>query len=122
MDEGANVDSFRMYDVVIVGCGHSGAQLAVALRQNGFHGSVAMVDGQDGLPYERPPLSKDSLTGTKGPEDILIRPDTYWTDQDVDLHLGAARRWRGPGADLRGIHRVRDRGDVDRIATASRIH
>ncbi|MET7780191.1 MULTISPECIES: NAD(P)/FAD-dependent oxidoreductase [Streptomyces] len=141
------MDSDRMYDVVIVGCGHSGAQLAVALRQNGFQGSVAMVDGQDGLPYERPPLSKDYLMGTKRAEDILIRADTYWADHDIDLYLGAAvevvdpvghrircaggelrygtlvwaaggaaRRWRGPGTDLRGVHRVRDRGDVDRIA------
>ena len=30
-------------DIVIVGAGHGGAQCAIALRQNGFTGSVAMI-------------------------------------------------------------------------------
>jgi len=32
-----------MADVVIVGAGHSGAQCAIALRQNGFAGSIVMI-------------------------------------------------------------------------------
>ena len=38
-------------DVVIVGAGHGGAQCAIALRQNGFTGSVAMI-GREGEPEE----------------------------------------------------------------------
>ena len=30
-------------DVVIVGAGHGGAQAAVALRQNGFEGSIVVI-------------------------------------------------------------------------------
>ncbi|MEO2040070.1 MAG: FAD-dependent oxidoreductase [Martelella sp.] len=50
-------------DVIIVGSGHGGAQAAIALRQNGFEGSVLMVSRDSELPYERPPLSKEYLSG-----------------------------------------------------------
>ena len=42
-------------DVVIVGAGHGGAQAAIALRQNGFAGTVMMIGREPELPYERPP-------------------------------------------------------------------
>jgi 3-phenylpropionate/trans-cinnamate dioxygenase ferredoxin reductase subunit len=75
-------------DVVIVGAGHGGAQAAVALRQAGFGGSIAMVGREDQPPYERPPLSKDYLAGKKPFERILIRPETFWAERDVALMLG----------------------------------
>ena len=53
------------YDVVIVGGGHAGAQAAIALRQNKFDGAIAMIGAEAELPYERPPLSKDYLSGEK---------------------------------------------------------
>ena len=34
------------YDVLIVGAGHAGAHTAIALRQLGFNGSVAMLGGR----------------------------------------------------------------------------
>ena len=46
-------------DVVIVGAGHGGAQCAIALRQAGFEGSVAVIGREPEYPYERPPLSKE---------------------------------------------------------------
>lgn len=75
------------YDVVIVGTGHGGAQAAIALREQGFEGSIAMV-GRDRLPpYERPPLSKEYLAGEKPFERLLIRPERYWVDKQVKLLL-----------------------------------
>lgn len=44
-------------DFVIVGAGHGGAQAALALRQQGFTGSIVMVRREAEPPYERPPLS-----------------------------------------------------------------
>lgn len=78
----------RNFDVLIVGGGHGGAQTAIALRQNGFAGTVAIVSEEDDLPYERPPLSKDYLSGQKPFERILIRPATFWRDKDVAMLLG----------------------------------
>ena len=53
------------HDVLIVGAGHGGAQAAIALRQLGFAGSVAIAGAEPDPPYERPPLSKDYLAGEK---------------------------------------------------------
>jgi 3-phenylpropionate/trans-cinnamate dioxygenase ferredoxin reductase component len=134
-------------DVVIVGAGHGGAQAAIALRQQGFAGSILMV-GRDPLPpYERPPLSKEYLAREKEFERIYIRPPTFWEEREIALRLGVAvtavdaraqtlklsdggtirygklvwaaggdpRRLSCSGADLSGVHAVRDKADVDRI-------
>jgi len=76
------------FDVLIVGAGHGGAQAAIALRQNGFTGRIAMVGDEPELPYERPPLSKDYLAGEKGFERLLIRPAAFWADRGVEMILG----------------------------------
>lgn len=78
----------RNFDVLIVGGGHGGAQAAIALRQNGFEGTVAIVSEEADLPYERPPLSKDYLSGQKPFERILIRPAAFWRDRGVAMLLG----------------------------------
>lgn len=77
------------FDVVIVGAGHGGAQAAIALRQAGFGGSIAMIGAEPELPYERPPLSKEYLTGEKPFDRILIRPDAFWRDRAISMRLGA---------------------------------
>lgn len=134
-------------DIVIVGTGHGGAQAAIALRQNGFAGSIAMIGRDSEPPYERPPLSKEYLAGEKPFERIYIRPPQFWADKDVTLRLrtsvvevdpqahelvlsdesrvrygqliwgagGDPRRLPCPGADLPGVHSVRNRADVDRM-------
>lgn len=76
------------YDVLIVGAGHAGAALAASLRQQGFEGSVGMIGAEPDLPYERPPLSKDYLSGEKDFERILIRPESFWADKNIVIHLG----------------------------------
>ena len=76
------------YDVLIVGAGHAGAQAALALRQRGFAGSIAMAGEEPEIPYERPPLSKDYLSGDKTFERILIRPASFWAERDVAILTG----------------------------------
>ncbi len=77
------------YDVLIVGAGHAGAQAAIALRQQGFCGSVAIVGDEPELPYERPPLSKDYLVGDKAFERMLIRPAMFWAEREIVMLTGA---------------------------------
>lgn len=77
-------------DVVIVGAGHGGAQAAIGLRQQGFTGSILLVGRETLPPYERPPLSKDYLSGDKPFERILVRPDAFWADKQIGLRLGHA--------------------------------
>src|SRR6478609_7746071 len=134
-------------DVVIVGSGHGGAQAAIALRQQGFEGSILMIGRDPEPPYERPPLSKEYLARDKPFERILIRPAAFWEERGISLRLGTAvtgidpaarslklstgdraqygtliwaaggdpRRLSCAGADLSGVHAVRDKADVDRI-------
>ena len=78
------------YDVVIVGTGHGGAQAAIALRQQGFEGSILMIGRDRAPPYERPPLSKEYLAGEKAFERILIRPEGFWAERNIDLKLGTS--------------------------------
>ncbi|MBV9930932.1 MAG: FAD-dependent oxidoreductase [Alphaproteobacteria bacterium] len=75
----------RQFDVAIVGAGHGGAQAAIQLRQLGFAGSIGLIGAEPELPYERPPLSKDYLTGDKPFARMLIRPEGFWADRDVAL-------------------------------------
>ena len=75
-------------DIVIVGAGHGGAQAAIALRQQGFTGSIAIIGEEPELPYERPPLSKDYLAGDKPFERLLIRPAAFWSERQIDFRLG----------------------------------
>ena len=78
------------FDVVIVGAGHGGAQAAVALRQNGFEGSILLVGRESDPPYERPPLSKEYLAREKPFERILIRPLAFWSEKKIELRLAAS--------------------------------
>lgn len=71
------------FDTVIVGAGHSGAQLAIALRQAKYAGSVALVGDEAHLPYERPALSKDYLSGEKPYERMLLRPQAFWDERAI---------------------------------------
>ena len=75
-------------DVVIVGAGHGGANAAIALRQQGFEGSILIIGRDREPPYERPPLSKEYLAGEKPFERIYIRPPQFWGERGIELMLG----------------------------------
>ncbi|HEX8300131.1 NAD(P)/FAD-dependent oxidoreductase [Sphingomonas sp.] len=85
------------YDVLIVGAGHGGAQAAIALRQNKFQGSLALIGDEPELPYERPPLSKEYLSGEKPFERLLIRPAAFWKERQVTMLTGRTVASVDPG-------------------------
>lgn len=76
------------HDVLIVGAGHAGAQAAIALRQRNFAGTLALLGDELELPYERPPLSKDYLSGDKTFDRMLIRPAAFWAERNVTMLPG----------------------------------
>ncbi|MEU2223264.1 FAD/NAD(P)-binding oxidoreductase [Streptomyces sp. NPDC018347] len=49
--------------IVVVGASLAGLRAAEALRAEGFTGSLTMIGDELGEPYDRPPLSKQVLTG-----------------------------------------------------------
>lgn len=58
--------------VVIVGGGQAGGRVALSLREGGFQGDITLVAAEPYLPHERPPLSKDLLTGLSEPEGTYL--------------------------------------------------
>jgi len=78
----------QIFDVLIVGAGHAGAQTAITLRSLGFEGTIALVGDEPELPYERPPLSKEYLSGEKPFERIQLRPASYWAEKNLVLIQG----------------------------------
>ena len=78
----------KSFNVAIVGSGHGGVRAAVALREYGFSGSIGLIGAEEGLPYERPPLSKDYLAGDKSLERILLRPPHFWEAQRIERVTG----------------------------------
>ena len=73
---------------VIIGGGLAGAKAAEALRSKHFGGQVVLFGAEDRLPYERPPLSKEFMAGKKTIEEFSVRPQSWYTEHDIDLRLG----------------------------------
>ena len=84
--------------VVVVGAGHCAGQLVARLRAEGHQGAVTMVGAETHPPYQRPPLSKNYLSGEIGVERVLLRPSSFYAANDIDLRLGT----RVHEVDLRG--------------------
>lgn len=78
--------------VTIVGAGAAGSAAAEMLRRCGFDGGVTMVDNDDGLPYDRPNLSKDYLAGNAPEEWIPLRPAGFYAEHKIDVVRGRATR------------------------------
>ncbi|MEY2399867.1 MAG: hypothetical protein QOJ00_3041 [Actinomycetota bacterium] len=53
--------------IVIVGTGAAGYAVAEGLHTEGFTGAVTLVGEEQGEPYDRPPLSKEVLSGAWEP-------------------------------------------------------
>jgi 3-phenylpropionate/trans-cinnamate dioxygenase ferredoxin reductase component len=75
---------------VIVGGGLAGAKAAEALRARGFDGQLTLIGEETHLPYERPPLSKDYLTGKTGLDSVFVHDADWYAGHQVDLRLGVA--------------------------------
>jgi 3-phenylpropionate/trans-cinnamate dioxygenase ferredoxin reductase subunit len=73
---------------VIVGGGLAGAKAAETLRAEGFDGAVVLVAGEEELPYERPPLSKDYLLGKADRESPQVHPLDWYGEQGIELRTG----------------------------------
>ena len=75
--------------IVIVGGGAAGFAAAEKLRREQYQGSIVMLSNDDAAPVDRPNLSKDYLAGN-APEDwVPLRPDSFYSEHDIDLLLKA---------------------------------
>jgi NADPH-dependent 2,4-dienoyl-CoA reductase/sulfur reductase-like enzyme len=81
-----------MRRIVVVGGSLAGVHAAEALRERGFDGELTLVSADPGLPYDRPPLSKELLLEGKSAEQLLLRPASWYEEQGIGLRLGTAAR------------------------------
>jgi NADPH-dependent 2,4-dienoyl-CoA reductase/sulfur reductase-like enzyme len=73
--------------IVVVGAGLAGARCAETLRAEGYDGELVLVGEEPLAPYERPALSKEYLAGEREPEDLMLRPASFWSEQRIELLL-----------------------------------
>jgi 3-phenylpropionate/trans-cinnamate dioxygenase ferredoxin reductase component len=79
-----------MDSVVIVGGGAAGLAAAETLRSEGYAGALTMVCDEPELPYDRPPLSKQVLTGAWDAERTRFREAAHYADLGIRLVRGRA--------------------------------
>ena len=75
--------------IVVAGAALAGLRAAETLRRDGFDGTVTVIGAEPHLPYDRPPLSKQFLTGEWDTERIALRPPEFYKEMQLDLLLGA---------------------------------
>ena len=101
--------------VVVVGASLAGVRAAQALRREGHRGRIVLVGAEDHWPpFDRPPLSKQVLTGAWEPDKARLRvPDPF----EADLVLGR----RAVALDLGGSVALDDGSslDFDRLVVAT---
>lgn len=76
--------------VVVIGGGHGGFHVCLFLRMHGFDGSITLIDGQDRVPYQRPPLSKAFLHGKQELAEVEFRPPQFYADHEIALRQGVS--------------------------------
>ncbi|MGW0338100.1 NAD(P)/FAD-dependent oxidoreductase [Streptomyces sp. NPDC003011] len=87
-----------MRTVTVVGASLSGLYAARELRAQGFDGRLVVVGDEPHRPYDRPPLSKDFLTGRAGEDQLALTDDEESAGLDAEWLLGVRAR----GLDTRG--------------------
>lgn len=132
----------KQVGVAIFGAGHAGVECALALRTAGFTGSVSLIGREPGLPYDRPPLSKSLLGGSRSVEQISLKTASLYDEHGIDRVAGlevtsldaqarefgdsSGERWRFdfaviatgararqlPGLSGSGAHSIRSLADV----------
>lgn len=75
----------RGHNVVIIGAGQAGLQVASSLRDNGFAGEITMLGDEEHPPYQRPPLSKAFLAGSAPESMLFMQEPAFFADHKVDF-------------------------------------
>jgi 3-phenylpropionate/trans-cinnamate dioxygenase ferredoxin reductase component len=79
-----------MDSVLIVGGGAAALAAIETLRSEGYAGALTLVCDEPELPYDRPPLSKQVLTGAWDAERTRFREAAHYADLGIRLVRGRA--------------------------------
>lgn len=73
---------------VIAGGGAAGFAAAVTLRKEGFDGRVIIATSEIELPYDRPSLSKEFLSGEMEPGWVPLKDEQFYADMKIEIFSG----------------------------------
>ncbi|GHJ35710.1 NAD(P)/FAD-dependent oxidoreductase [Streptomyces sp. TS71-3] len=88
--------------VLIVGASVGGVRTAQALREEGFDGEITIVGAEPTAPYDKPPLSKELLTGRRGQDALALLGEGEQERLGLTLRLGT--RALGLDPERREVH------------------
>lgn len=75
-------------EVLVVGASAAGLSTVESLRRRGYPGAITVVGDEPSAPYDRPPLSKQVLSGTWEPSRAQLRPKEALDALDATFLLG----------------------------------
>ncbi|MGW1787081.1 FAD-dependent oxidoreductase, partial [Streptomyces sp. NPDC002143] len=74
--------------VLVVGASASGLTTGETLRRKGYEGRITVLGDEPHPPYDRPPLSKQVLSGAWEPERAALRTQDLLSALDAEFVLG----------------------------------
>ncbi|WP_369230820.1 NAD(P)/FAD-dependent oxidoreductase [Streptomyces sp. R21] len=74
--------------VLVVGASASGLTTVEALRRKGYEGRITVLGDEPHAPYDRPPLSKQVLSGAWEPDRAALRAQDVLDGLDAEFVLG----------------------------------
>jgi NADPH-dependent 2,4-dienoyl-CoA reductase/sulfur reductase-like enzyme len=87
--------------LVVAGGGPAALEAARAYREEGADGDVVIVSGDEHLPYNRPPLSKDFLRGESAEDALPLEDEGFYRQHGIEVRLRT--RVRSLDADRREV-------------------
>ena len=79
-----------MKSIAVVGASLAGLRAVETLRSEGFDGDLHLVGDEVHRPYDRPPLSKQILSGAWDVERIWLTAEETFDELRLTTHLGDA--------------------------------
>ncbi len=76
--------------VVIVGASLAASRCAAALRRGGLDGAITIINAEAHLPYDRPPLSKQFLSGEWDADRLSLLKPEQLTEFELDWRMQTA--------------------------------
>lgn len=73
---------------LVVGAGLAGASAAMAMREAGFKGRIALLGEEGEFPYDRPPLSKELLLASE-PKLPHLHPRARYAEREIEVMTGS---------------------------------